>query len=97
MIRADQTLASQSAQLSKLADRILRGADTELGHVEARLRASDPAVLLKRGWSITRTAQGDVVRAVADVTPGDTLVTEVADGAIISNVSVVDPTKKEPS
>jgi len=97
LLRADQTLTTQAAQLPKLADRILRSADTELGHIDARLRAADPAVLLKRGWSVTRTAQGDVVRAVADVSPGDTLVTEVADGSIIRNVSVVDPLQEESS
>ena len=97
LLRADQNLTAQTGQLPKLADRILRSADSELGHIDARLRAADPAVLLKRGWSITRTAQGDVVRAVGDVDPGDTLVTEVADGTIISNVSVVDPTQEEQS
>lgn len=93
--RADQRLTTQTQQLPKLADRILRTADTELVHIDARLRAADPAVLLKRGWSITRTAQGDVVREVGDVAPGDTLVTEVANGTIISNVSVVDPTQED--
>jgi exodeoxyribonuclease VII large subunit len=94
LLRADQRLKTQAEQLPKLTDRILRTADTELGHVEARLRAADPAVLLKRGWTITRTARGEVIRAVGDVAPGDTLVTEVADGTIISNISVVDPSQE---
>ncbi len=97
LIAADQRLAAQTVELPKLADRILRSATTQLGHIDARLRAADPAVLLRRGWSITRTAQGDVVRAVADVDSGDTLVTEVADGSIISNVSVVDPSQEAPT
>ncbi len=92
--RADAQLDAHTAELSTLADRIIRSADTELGHIEARLRAADPAVLLARGWSITRTTNGDVVRGVADVSSGDTLVTEVADGSIISNVSVVDKTQE---
>lgn len=94
LISADQRLTAQTSELPKLTDRILRSADTQLNHIDARLRAADPAVLLRRGWSITRTAHGDVVRAVADAAPGDTLVTEVADGTIISNVSVVDPTQE---
>ena len=88
--RADTQLATTVEELPKLADRIQRHAESRMDHIDARLRAADPAVLLKRGWSITRTSQGDVVRAVADAVPGDTLVTEVSDGTIISNVSAVD-------
>jgi len=92
--RADAHLVAQASSLPKLADRAFRSAEVELGHIHARLRAADPAVLIARGWSITRTAHGDVVRGVADVVPGDTLVTEVADGTIISNISVVDPSQE---
>ncbi len=97
LIAADHRLTAQTSELPKLADRILRSADVQLSHIDARLRANDPAVLLRRGWSITRTANGDVVRTVADVATGDTLVTEVADGTIISNVSVVDPSQEAPT
>lgn len=91
LVRADQHLAAQANELPKLADRILRSADVHISHIDARLRAADPAVLLRRGWSITRTSNGDVLRGVADVSQGDTLITEVADGTIISNVSITDP------
>ena len=50
------------------------------------VRGLDPAVTMARGWSITRTAGGTVVRSVADVAPGDTITTLVADGAISSTV-----------
>ena len=45
----------------------------------------DPAAALARGWSVTRTADGALVRSVADVAPGDPLVTTVADGCIDSH------------
>lgn len=85
---ADERLISQAADLPKLADRALRSATAEIDHLDARVRAADPAVLLKRGWSITKTSSGAVVRTVADVSPGDTLVTSIADGTIISNVTL---------
>lgn len=50
------------------------------------VRGLDPAVTMARGWSITRTADGTVVRSVADVAAGDTITTLVADGAISSTV-----------
>ena len=37
-----------------------------------------------------------VISRVTQVNPGDTIVTEVLDGTIISNVSVVDPTEEKP-
>ena len=86
----EQQLAARTSEVAKLADRVLRTATSNLGHTETRVRALDPAALLRRGWSITRNTNGDVVRTVAETQSGDTLVTEVADGAIISSVSYVD-------
>jgi len=57
-----------------------------LDGVEGRVRALDPARTLARGWSITRTTDGRVVRSVADAAPGSELVTTVADGTIRSTV-----------
>jgi exonuclease VII large subunit len=45
---------------------------------------------LARGWSITRTTSGTVVRRTADVSRGDTLVTTVADGTITSTATDID-------
>ena len=76
------------------AERIIRSSTTNLDHIDARVRALDPAVLLRRGWSITRNTDGSVISRVAQAKPGDTIVTEVLDGTIISNVSVVDSTEE---
>ena len=43
--------------------------------------------MLERGYSITRDADGAVIRATAAVTPDAVLVTEVADGTITSRVT----------
>lgn len=88
--RAEHRLAGRLEQVPKLARRVLRAADSRASHVEARSRAADPAVLLARGWSITRTSAGSLVRDVAAVDTGDTLVTSIAGGTIISNVSHTD-------
>jgi len=87
---ADERLTDRESILPKLSDRVLRTADAELRHLDARVRAADPMVLLRRGWSITKTSSGSVVRTVADVAPGDTLVTAVVDGSIISNVTLAE-------
>ena len=93
---AEVQLDSYAEALPRRADRILRATTTNLDHLDARVRALDPAVLLRRGWSITRNVDGSVISRVAQVKPGDTIVTEVLDGTIISNVSVIDPTEENP-
>ena len=51
------------------------------------LNALDPNRQLARGWSITTTSDGEVLRSVAQATPGSTIVTRVSDGNIESTVS----------
>ncbi|HUF31657.1 MAG TPA: exodeoxyribonuclease VII large subunit [Acidimicrobiales bacterium] len=52
----------------------------------ARVDAVDPARAMARGWSLTRTADGRLVRSAGDVVPGTRLVTTVADGTVASTV-----------
>ena len=57
----------------------------------ALVQGVDPARLMERGWSITRTATGSVVRNAADVSPGDRLQTVLAQGTIDSEVTATSP------
>jgi exodeoxyribonuclease VII large subunit len=52
----------------------------------ARLALLDPVNLLRRGWSISRDADGTIVRSVSDVSPGDLITTELADGQLTSRI-----------
>ena len=52
----------------------------------AAVRLLDPATTLARGWSITRAADGSVVRSVDDVRTGDTVTTMLADGTVTGTV-----------
>lgn len=52
----------------------------------ARLTLLDPVHLLRRGWSITRDDEGNVVRSVADAAPGTVITTQVADGRLTSRI-----------
>lgn len=61
-------------------------AERALDAIEGRARVLDPARTLARGWSITRRADGTVLRSVAGLRPGDALVTVVADGTVQSRV-----------
>lgn len=92
--RADQRARAQLdlavARIDVARRHALRRAEDRLEVVAARVRSNDPAIALARGWSITRDGQGRVVRSVADLSPGDTLTTRVADGTATSTIETVD-------
>ena len=89
------TLDALTARIAPGGTAALRRAGAELAGAGAHLSALDPARALARGWSITRTTTGSVVRRSTDVGPGDTLVTTLADGTVTSTVSPV-PTGEDP-
>ncbi len=66
--------------------------EPESRHLDAlvtRVRLLDPASTMDRGWSITRTADGRVVRDAADVRRGDEIVTTFASGTARSVIEEV--------
>jgi exodeoxyribonuclease VII large subunit len=65
----------------------LRAAAEELRHTLARLRALSPAATLQRGYAIVQRADGHVLRAEADVSPGDELRVRLAEGELAATVS----------
>jgi len=73
----------------RLAGRVpghLAGEERRVAALESRVRVLDPAHLLARGWSITRRADGTVVRAPGDVAGGDILSTQLSGGSVTSRV-----------
>jgi exodeoxyribonuclease VII large subunit len=72
--------------VAQRAPQLLDGDARHLDHLEARVRALDPVHALARGWSITRTGDGHLVRRPADVAAGDELVTTLAAGTLRSRV-----------
>ena len=55
----------------------------------AVLEAYDPRRQLARGWTLTRTADGRLVRQASGLARGDVLVTTFVDGSSTSTVSEV--------
>jgi len=83
---ADVAMDRASERVGGAARRHLDTAAARLDGIEGRVRVLDPVFTLARGWSITRTSSGSVVRTVADAQAGDLLVTTIADGIINSRV-----------
>ncbi|GLZ57450.1 exodeoxyribonuclease 7 large subunit [Micromonospora sp. NBRC 107095] len=64
----------------------LAAAGDDLRHTLARLRALSPAATLDRGYAIVQRADGQVVRAAAEVGKGDPLRVRLADGELAATV-----------
>jgi exodeoxyribonuclease VII large subunit len=62
----------------------------------AQVEALSPLRVLDRGYSLTRTAAGALLKSVAQAKPGDRLVTEVNDGRVESRVEAVRPADRAP-
>jgi exodeoxyribonuclease VII large subunit len=83
---AERRLEAASSLLRARSRQMLAA---EQRHVEAlagRARSLDPAVMLDRGWTITRRADGELLRASTAVAPGDVIDTLFADGHVLSTV-----------
>lgn len=85
--RSADLLQARTEQLTSRSHAALDRQAARLDLLRARVAAVDPAVQLARGWTITRTGEGRLVRSVSDVDVGDGLVTHVADGTVASTVT----------
>lgn len=88
-------IAVESTSIDRLTRSLVAGSTSRIRdagrqlEAEARLVAQlSPVRLLERGFSITRSADGGVVRSQAQVDIGDRLVTSLADGTVHSKVEV---------
>ncbi|MSO40172.1 MAG: hypothetical protein EXQ66_07110, partial [Ilumatobacteraceae bacterium] len=82
-----ERLTGRVERLLRRAPQIVLDAVTRTDNLEARIRLLDPKNVLARGWSITRTADGRVIRSTADVSVDEKITTVVADGSISSTVN----------
>jgi exodeoxyribonuclease VII large subunit len=83
-------LDERRERLVRVAPRALIPVGHRLDAIEARVRALDPQRTLARGWSITRRADGRIVRDAREVAVGDVLVTALAIGEVTSEVTAND-------
>jgi exodeoxyribonuclease VII large subunit len=93
---ADRAIVRRATLLAALPERRLEVDERQATQWRRLLAAYDYQRQLERGYSVTRDAEGAVVRSVAAVASGDFLVTQVADGAMISVVSDAGPPGDSP-
>ena len=95
-IAVPRVTATADTHLSGSVGRIGRAANqwdsltrNRLDSLAARAQVHDPAAALARGWSITRSASGSVVRSSSDLHPGEQISTQLADGSVTSTIQAV--------
>ncbi len=91
-----QSIHQHSKQLAYLRDRLhssmqhtLRSAQQSLGKNAALLDSVNPLSILQRGYSVTRTTDGRVIRTSRDVEVGEEVSTRLNAGSFISTVTEV--------
>jgi exodeoxyribonuclease VII large subunit len=91
-VAADRALERSAGRISAARASLLRAParlDPEVRHLDAvaaRVRLLDPVHTMARGWSITRTSDGTIVRSADDLAPGTTITTTFAKGNARSRV-----------
>ena len=90
-LAADTALDSAAQRITRSATHAIELTSSRLDALSARARVHDPVVALARGWSISRTGSGTLVRGIQDLRPGDRLLTQLADGTIASAVESGSP------
>lgn len=84
-IRQERTLlAKETDQCKRTIHLRFEKAQTKIAAYQKMAEFASPVKILKRGFSITRSASGKVVRSSSAVSKGDALTTDVLDGKINS-------------
>ena len=79
--QAEQVDALAQRARQCVASRLARAED-DIAHTRARLLALSPAATLRRGYAIVQNADTTVVRAAAEVSPGEQLSVRFAEDQV---------------
>jgi exodeoxyribonuclease VII large subunit len=84
---ASQKITALAQRLSRATTQSLQTQTRRIDLLATRLHAINPAEVLKRGYSLTTHKKtGKIIKDPAQVKPGDTLLTRLANGQIESQV-----------
>jgi len=86
LARRAEHLAEFPLKMDRAAQARLRREAEKITHLRGMIRALGPESAFQRGFSITLTEDGKLIKSAAAVKPGDLLRTKFADGEIKSQV-----------
>lgn len=92
--RAQQQLQQWHYRLAQAMRQRLGDEKQRFGALAGHLEGVSPLATLARGFSVTQTDGGEVLKSAGQLQPGDTLQTRLQDGWVESEVKAVTPLKK---
>jgi len=81
---AKKLVLDEHERLKKIIHLHLQNSRTKISHYLKLVQMADPKNTLKRGFSITRSAQGKVIRSIDEVKDGEVISTQLMDGILNS-------------
>ena len=81
----NSTLSTLESRLPIALERRMLKEQHRLQLIEEKTKSLDPALLLKRGYSIT-LKDGKVIRDAGELQSGDTIETRLANGTVVSEI-----------
>ncbi len=87
VLQAHQRVDELSMMMRHEMERKAERSRQTVQSLERQLRMLNPLAVLGRGYSLTRKPDGSVVRTAKDIQVGDEMVTTLADGKVVSNVT----------
>jgi exodeoxyribonuclease VII large subunit len=97
LAQARERLQRNSMRIQRAVERTLQRAIVRTGALDARLHSLSPLAVLDRGYALVLSADGNLIRTIAQLTPGDKLTTRLADGTFTSQVKSTSNTKDKDS
>jgi exodeoxyribonuclease VII large subunit len=101
-VRPDRLVAQERVRVARLKQRLRQAIATRLGgakqlqgHLQERLQALDPNLVLQRGYAVVRDRQGQILRDAATLKAGQELDIQLARGSILVKI-VEQKHEKEP-
>ncbi len=84
-------LANLGSRLQRSFAHSMEANKRDLRNLALRLNTISPLATLSRGYSITKSEQGDILRSASQVQPGDSIRTQLHQGTLICSVNKVEP------
>ena len=89
LLNSNENLKGIKERIVLIAPSIIKRNESKLDGFEDQIRVLDPKRLLARGWSITRTQNGEIISSTKNLFNGDEIETIFENGTVKSTINEV--------
>ena len=94
---AREHLSDFRARIERSIDHLLHSSASKVSALDARLNSLSPLAVLDRGYALVLSPGGSLIRSAAQLAPGETVTTRLANGAFTSRVESTTPGASAPA